>query len=256
MSFTSWLQTYRPTCSSRAPHFVCATALAAITLTTPSASAAYVTVYGGPTYAPGVGGFKGLVTVDGVNNGGAAVGTAEKFDGTDVRIGSRAVRWDASGAAPTELANLGTNASGYTSTVGRAINDAGTVVGAANKYDDLGAELGNSAVRWDASGVATELGSLGLGLNGITGGAAYAINAAGIAVGFAVRYDGSGAFSAGAPSTGDSTARRSTSARSSTRTAAGRSTLPPRSATRAGSPATACSIPTAPAGRRRTTACS
>ena len=79
---------------------VCATAaaLAAITLTTPSASAAYVTVYGGPTYTPGVGGFKGLVRVGGVNNAGVAVGDADKFDGSNMHKGSRAFRWD--GSAP------------------------------------------------------------------------------------------------------------------------------------------------------------
>ena len=84
-------------------------------------------------------------------------------------LGHRAVRWDASGTAATELGNLGTDANGVTQSVAVAINDAGTAVGYADKYDDSGVCLGDRAVRWDASGTAaTELGNLGTDIGGIT----------------------------------------------------------------------------------------
>ena len=185
MSFISCLLRLRVVCAA-------ASALPALALTTPSASAAYVTVYGGPTYTPDVGGFKGLVRVGGVNNGGVAVGDADKFDGSDMHKGSAAFRWD--GSAPPR-SNWKTWA--RTPVASRAPSPSPSTTPAqssagANKYDDFGEELGSSAVRWDSSGVATELGSLGMDPNGFTGGTAYAINAAGTAVGLAAKYDDAG----------------------------------------------------------------
>ena len=78
------------------------------------------------------------------------------------------MRWDASGTAATELGNLGTDSSGYTSAEAYAVNDAGTAVGYARKYDG-GTDKGQRAVRWDASGTAaTELGNLGTDSSGDT----------------------------------------------------------------------------------------
>lgn len=124
-----------------------------------------------------------------INDAGTVVGWADKTIG-NVSYGSRAVRWEAGGTAATELGNLGTTPSGSTNAYAFAVNSAGTAVGWADKYDS-GGTLGNRAVRWDAGGTAaTELGHLGTSRQGRTSASAIAINAAGIAVGWAANYDG------------------------------------------------------------------
>lgn len=127
-----------------------------------------------------------------VNATGTAVGYARKqtlVGNTTFDWGDRAVRWDASSAAAIELGNLGTH-SGSTRSYAYAINDAGTTVGYASKYDALGNNLGTRAVRWDASGTtATELGSLQATVSGSNDGWAYAINSAGVSVGYANVYN-------------------------------------------------------------------
>ncbi len=126
---------------------------------------------------------------DAINSGGTAVGWAEKWNG-NTDLGTRAVRWDASGTTATELGNLGTNSSGITYATAYAINTAGTAVGTADAFSG-GTSLGSRAVRWDASGsAATEMGNLGTDPNGRTFGQANAINSAGIAVGWAEKWNG------------------------------------------------------------------
>jgi hypothetical protein len=123
-----------------------------------------------------------------VNDAGTAVGYAEKYDAGDFK-GYRAVRWDASGTAATELGNLGTYAEGTTSIWAWAVNTSGTAVGWAPKFD-AGVPKGYCAVRWNASGTAaTELGNLGTDASGVTDAQAYAVNDAGTAVGYAWKYD-------------------------------------------------------------------
>jgi hypothetical protein len=51
-----------------------------------------------------------------------------------------------------------------------------------------GNNLGLRAIRWDATGAATELGNLGSSSTGETVSRAYAVNAAGVAVGYAGKY--------------------------------------------------------------------
>jgi hypothetical protein len=122
-----------------------------------------------------------------VNSAGTAVGYAEKNVAGSFK-GDRAVRWDSSGTAATELGNLGTDASGFTSAVALGVNTAGMAVGYANKYVSGSAE-GARAVRWDASGtVATELGNLGTDSSGETVVEGFAINNAGTAVGYSNKY--------------------------------------------------------------------
>ena len=154
------------------------------------ASAELISVYGSPTYTPGVGGFvTGIVTPRGINTAGTAVGSLGKgtFGEDTLWLGARAVRWDASGAI--ELGNLGIR----DFTEASAINTAGTAVGFSRKYDGSGEYRGELAVRWDASGTAaTELGHLGTDTYGVTHAGAAAINDAGTAVGFANKHDGSG----------------------------------------------------------------
>jgi hypothetical protein len=151
-------------------------------------SASFITVYGSPTYTPGVGGFKNGALV-GITNDGTAIGYAQKYDGSDTNWGVRAVRWDASGAA-TELGNLGTFAGGITYTYASAINTGGTAVGYADKFDGLGTDMGSRAVLWSASGTSVmELGNLGTSPTGYTESQANAINAGGTTVGYATKYD-------------------------------------------------------------------
>jgi hypothetical protein len=127
--------------------------------------------------------------VTGINDSGTVVGYARK----EVPGGSdyRAVRWDGTGIAVTELGNLGINPVGSNSSLAWAINNAGTVVGTVSKYDaSLGYSVGDRAVRWDGTGTtATELGNLGVSLGGFSSSVARAVNEAGAAVGWSQAYD-------------------------------------------------------------------
>jgi hypothetical protein len=121
-----------------------------------------------------------------INDAGTVVGYAAQYN-AGTYIGTRAIRWEASGTTAIELGNLGTSASGTTSAGAYAINDAGTTVGFAAKYVS-GADMGYRAVRWDISGTAaTELGNLGTDA-GKTNAYAYAVNDAGTAAGYARKY--------------------------------------------------------------------
>ena len=158
-----------------------------------SAAGAATDIYGGPTYdsttQTGYLYYPPLPVAPGRTAGdGVAVGHATRTCRVSTRA-YRAVRWDASGTAATELGNLGTDSSGYTNSRAYAVNTAGTAVGYAAKYVS-GIDKGYRAVRWDASGTAaTELGNLGTNSGGVTSSHAYAINAAGTAVGYAAKYD-------------------------------------------------------------------
>jgi len=171
--------------------FILIAALSLCLLASSPASAAFINVYGSPTFTlPGVGFTSGHALA--INDAGKAVGDATKFDAGGFQ-GQRAVRWDSSGA--TELGNLGLGTNGaYTNVNANAINNAGTAVGYAEKYV-AGAAKGTAAVRWDASGTAaTELGNLGTDSSGNGSGLAIAINTAGTAVGFSQKYDGAGTW--------------------------------------------------------------
>jgi hypothetical protein len=123
-----------------------------------------------------------------INDTGMAVGYAQKYDINGSSEGYRAVRWDASGTAATELGDLGTDGNGSTSGTAFAVNDAGTAVGYLYAYVS-GHSIGTRAVRWDASGItATELGNLGTDIGGLTYAGAYAMNASGTAVGYSYKY--------------------------------------------------------------------
>ena len=121
-----------------------------------------------------------------INENGTIVGYAKKYI-PGANIGTRAVRWDASGTIATELGHIGASSYGTTTASAYAINDAGTAVGYASKY--IGDNMrGYRAVRWDASGTtATELGHLGTNSIGRTYAEALAINSTGTAVGHADR---------------------------------------------------------------------
>ena len=135
-----------------------------------------------------------------INAAGTTVGYATKYSGGTF-LDRRAVRWDASGTAATELGNLGTDSSGVSNSTAFAVNAGGTAAGVAYKYVGTPPVLiGTRAVRWNASGTAaTELGILATDSFGSSTAAAWAINNAGTAVGFAhnnhdrpVRWDAGG----------------------------------------------------------------
>ena len=122
-----------------------------------------------------------------LNNSGTAVGYSEKYV-AGVDVGERAVRWNGSGIAATELGNLGTG-SNMTYNRAYAVNSSGTAVGYAERYVS-GQDKGQRAVRWAGSGtIATELTStLGTTSGGSTTSEAAAVNDAGTAVGWAEKY--------------------------------------------------------------------
>ena len=166
-----------------------------------SASAAFVMVYGGPTWDQSTqSGYRNAYTAPGpggvIAGNGVAVAAVLKDGPNGVSRGTRAVRWDASGSPAIELGNLGTSIDGFANGGAGAVNTHGTVVGQVEKYNAAGTSLGYRAVRWNATGtVATELGNLGTDSSGyaVTGGAG-AINDAGTAAGGASRYSAAGTF--------------------------------------------------------------
>ncbi len=128
-----------------------------------------------------------------INNSGAITGSATKYDSNGGSFGTRAVRWDASGVAATELANLGTDTAGSTTCFGEAINSDGAQYRKQHKYTPSGTYLGYRAVRWNAATTAaTELANLGTDNTGNTTCLAYAINSSGIVAGYAEKHAASG----------------------------------------------------------------
>ena len=90
-----------------------------------------------------------------INSAGTAIGSALKFDASGTGFSERAVRWDASGTAATELGNL----SGYTRTSTDDINDAGIAVGSVQKYDS-GNLVAAKAVYWGFDALPVDLNTL------------------------------------------------------------------------------------------------
>jgi hypothetical protein len=94
-----------------------------------------------------------------LNDAGTAVGWTFIIDPT--YRGTRAVRWDASGTAATELGNLGTAAFGGTESEAVAVNASGTAVGwAAANWDATGSRYEEHAVYWGADNLAIDLNTL------------------------------------------------------------------------------------------------
>ncbi|MCC7205036.1 MAG: PEP-CTERM sorting domain-containing protein [Phycisphaeraceae bacterium] len=115
-----------------------------------------------------------------IGDGGAVAAMYMTVNDQGQGEGEHAIRWDVPDVAATELGLLGTNAIGQTLTANLDINAAGTVIGAAKKYDAQGAYFGLVAVRWNgSSSEAIELDHL----PGEVGSSARSINDAGLAVG-------------------------------------------------------------------------
>jgi uncharacterized membrane protein len=124
-------------------------------------------------------------------DGTRAAGYMSKYVGSSSR-GYRAVRWDSSGNA-TDLGTINTDSTGMGNSYAEAINDAGVVVGEADRFATGDVRLGRRAVRWDTAGTLHELPNLGLDTRGSTFSEARSINAAGIAVGDAQKFTAAGA---------------------------------------------------------------
>jgi len=123
---------------------------------------------------PSYNGYEGGSYAVGINTAGVVVGSSGLTDthGTD-----RAFRWSRSEG----MVDLGTPASHglagleeYTQSYAQKINDAGVIVGAADRGPGL-----TRAVWWDTAGVLRDLGTFGG-----TSGVAYAVNNAGTIVGY------------------------------------------------------------------------
>lgn len=94
-----------------------------------------------------------------INSAGTAVGRALKYGSGFTPLGNRAVRWDASGTAATELGFPWSVPNGAKrASFAIDINDAGTVVGIAEKVPLNWA--GYRAVFWGSDGTPTDLNSL------------------------------------------------------------------------------------------------
>lgn len=94
-----------------------------------------------------------------LNDVGTAVGWARKARDDGVLVGTRAVRWDASGPEAIELGNLGTSF-GITYSEALAVNATGTAVGFADTYSATDAFLGEHAVYWGDDTIAIDLNTL------------------------------------------------------------------------------------------------
>jgi uncharacterized membrane protein len=93
-----------------------------------------------------------------INDNGTIAGFGHKHVALDYK-GDRAMRWDLSGTAVTELANLGVGPNDFTHTYARDINEAGVIAGMARRYDN-GSLVGNRAVVWMPDGGIVDLNTL------------------------------------------------------------------------------------------------
>lgn len=125
--------------------------------------------------------------IQSLHESGIAVGYANRYSGNIIQ-GHRAVRWAAGSTAATELGTLGTSGSGHANVVARSVNSFGAAVGSASKYSGS-SDVGTRAVRWNAgTTLATQLGHLNTDSAGTTYSAAYDINDAGLAAGYAAKW--------------------------------------------------------------------
>src|SRR5262245_31446836 len=96
-----------------------AAAICGVAMTATGVSAAFVTVWGGPTYDQTTQtGYQHPYVTDDCGSpaaDGTAVCYVDKLVGGTF-LGDRAVRWDATGSAAIEMGNLGTNNTGFTFT--------------------------------------------------------------------------------------------------------------------------------------------
>lgn len=131
-----------------------------------------------------------------INSAGDAVGVALKYDINGFALRDRAVRWNASGTAATELGLLGADAGERTVSLARAINDAGFAAGIERKLAGLSGFDGYSdtAVVWRPDGAAIDLNTLIAPSSGWVLTEARSISNTNWVGGIGIYGDGSGGF--------------------------------------------------------------
>ncbi len=131
----------------------------------------------------------GFTDVSGIsiNAGGVAVGQARAYE-SGIYKGDRAVRWNASGAA-AELGILAIHIGNADAVyLANSINSEGTAIGTG--MEPFATNPDFRAIRWDASAtIATELGNLGVSVNGTLDSRPNAINDSGTVVGRVTRFE-------------------------------------------------------------------
>ena len=126
-----------------------------------------------------------------VNEGGLTVGQSGKYNAGGTWIGNRAVKWGANTTTPIELplTQFNYSATGFTSSSAHAVNDAGTIVGVAESYDNDKEFAGTRAMRWKSNNTFQTLNPLGYNPEFKTMCEAIDVNADGITVGVSNKYD-------------------------------------------------------------------
>ncbi|MCC7408460.1 MAG: DUF3466 family protein [Phycisphaeraceae bacterium] len=128
-----------------------------------------------------------------INNNGAVVGRAQKYNTQGSDLGSRAVRWDPNLTVAVELQNLSLTTLGFADAEAKLVNDDGVVAGLAHQFNSSGFSLGPRPVRWDPSGAITPLGILGTKSDGSTADPQVNdINSDGVIIGCVPKYDAAG----------------------------------------------------------------
>jgi probable HAF family extracellular repeat protein len=128
-----------------------------------------------------------------INSAGLSVGYASLYSG-GAYLGDRAVRWNASGTAATQLGHIGVGFGSITFAYAVDVNESGTIAGSSEKFVS-GVSTGIRAVRWNSGGTsATELGHLGLLFDSFTYAYAYGINDLGTVVGVSDKPSPTGTY--------------------------------------------------------------
>jgi hypothetical protein len=159
---------------------------------------AFLPIYGAPTTLPSGSAFHAEdishTIVHWVNDTGTAVGYGARLNSDSTIADYRSTRWDATGSVNLELGANVPPFQGRISIFVQAMNNHGTAVGTVEELSPTWNNMGMRAIRWDTSGVPTELGNLGVDIRGSSFFEANAINDVGVAVGHAATLDSSGMY--------------------------------------------------------------
>jgi probable HAF family extracellular repeat protein len=128
---------------------------------------------------------KGNSFAVGINNSGMVIGDSDRYvnghyTATDAFLSANGVL--------TDLGNFGTDPTGHGSSIPVAVNAAGQVAGASDKYDANGVSLGRDAFLF-TNGVLTDLGNFGIDSTGKSFSVATGLNSAGEVIGTSKVYD-------------------------------------------------------------------
>ena len=128
---------------------------------------------------------KGSSFAVGINDSGLVIGDS------DIYVNGHYTATDAflyANGVLNDLGNFGTDPTGHGSSIPVAINAAGQVAGASDKYDANGVSLGRDAFL-DTNGILTDLGNFGTDSTGKSFSVATGLNSAGEVIGTSKVYD-------------------------------------------------------------------